>query len=141
MGFQVCTILSVMAGACIASLLNPNAIAFELGPKFGPTFLVAALLMSVGAVFASMDAESRMEFYFTAMANGVQNGMSSLYSANLLRTTHLTGTTTDIGLLIGASLRGNRVNEWKLWILIGLAVSFWTGSLVGFYGTYLLVLS
>jgi hypothetical protein len=75
------------------------------------------------------------------MANGVQNGMSSLYSANLLRTTHLTGTTTDIGLLIGASLRGNRVNEWKLWILIGLAVSFWTGSLVGFYGTYLRLLS
>ena len=31
----------------------------------------------------------------TAMANGIQNGVSSAYSANLIRSTHLTGTSTD----------------------------------------------
>ena len=30
------------------------------------------------------------------------------------------------------ALRGNRTNNWKLYILIGLAVSFWLGSISGF---------
>lgn len=72
------------------------------------------------------------EFYFTAIGNGIMNGISSMYTANLIRTTHLTGTTTDIGLFIGQFLRGNRSNLWKLYILAGLATSFWTGSLTGY---------
>ena len=133
--FHAATIASLCVGACMASLLNPYAIAFELGPKYGPSFWLASILMTLGALCAHFDLTSHSEFYFTIMANGVQNGMSSLYSANLLRTTHLTGTTTDIGLLIGQSLRGNRTNEWKLWILLGLAISFWSGSFVGYYAS------
>lgn len=72
-------------------------------------------------------------YFFVALANGVQNGISSMYSANLIRTTHMSGTTTDIGLFIGQWLRGNRRNTWKLHILLGLAASFWTGGLCSFY--------
>ena len=68
-----------------------------------------------------------------AIGNGIQNGISSMYSANLLRTSHLTGTTTDIGLFCGMAIRGNRTNNWKLYILIGLALSFWTGSFAGYF--------
>jgi hypothetical protein len=60
------------------------------------------------------------------------NGVSSMYSANLIRTTHLTRTTTDIGLFIGQWVRGNHTNNWKLYILSGLAASFWIGSYIGF---------
>lgn len=56
-------------------------------------------------------------------------------AAHMIRTTHLTGTTTNIGLLIGQSFRGNRTNEWRLWILTGLAAAFWTGSLLGYYAS------
>ena len=127
------TIFSVMAGSCISGLLNPYAIAFSVGPRYGPTFIVASIFMTMGAVAALHN--SRREFYFTAMANGIQNGISSMYSANLIRTTHLTGTTTDIGLFIGMAVRGNRSNNWKLYILMGLATAFWIGSLVGFYAS------
>lgn len=72
-------------------------------------------------------------FFFVAAANGIQNGISSMYSANLIRTTHLTGTTTDIGLFVGQWLRGNLNNVWKLQILTGLAISFWCGSFVSFF--------
>lgn len=58
-----------------------------------------------------------------------------MYSANLIRTTHLTGTTTDIGLFIGMAVRGNRSNNWKLYILMSLATAFWIGSFVGFYAS------
>ena len=127
------TIFSVMAGSCISGLLNPYAIAFSVGPRYGPTFVIASIVMTMGAVAALHN--SRREFYFTAMANGIQNGISSMYSANLIRTTHLTGTTTDIGLFIGMAVRGNRSNNWKLYILMSLATAFWVGSLVGFYSS------
>jgi len=132
MAFMLGTMFCVMAGACISSLLNPWPVAFEVGPKYGPTFLLGGIFMTFGAVAALHN--SAREFYFTAIANGIQNGISSMYSANLIRTTHLTGTTTDIGLFIGMALRGNRTNNWKLYILVGLA-AFWTGSLVGFFAS------
>lgn len=127
------TIFSVMGGSFISGLLNPYPIAFTVGPRYGPTFVAASIFMTMGAVAALHN--SRREFYFTAMANGIQNGISSMYSANLIRTTHLTGTTTDIGLFIGMAFRGNRSNNWKLYILMSLAAAFWVGSLVGFYSS------
>ena len=59
--------------------------------------------------------------------------MTSTYSANLIRTTHLTGTSTDIGLIIGQMIRGNMKNLWKFKVLVGLATSFWFGGLLSFY--------
>ena len=58
-----------------------------------------------------------------------------MYSGNLIRTTHLTGTSTDIGLLIGSILRGNVTQLWKLQLLLGLAGAFWFGGLISFYST------
>ena len=133
LALAVGTIFSVMGGSFIAGLLNPYAIAFSIGPRFGPTFVLASIFMTMGAVAALHN--SRREFYWTAMANGIQNGITSMYSANLIRTTHLTGTTTDIGLFIGMAIRGNRSNNWKLYILMSLATAFWVGSLTGFYAS------
>ncbi|KAK1738917.1 hypothetical protein QTG54_010233 [Skeletonema marinoi] len=130
MSFMFGTIFSVMFGAFLAAIMNPYPIAFEISPRYGPTFLLGSLFMVVGATEAVHN--DRREFFFTAIANGLMNGVSSMYSANLLRTSHLTGTTTDIGLFLGMALRGNRTNNWKLYILIGLAVFFWTGSVCGY---------
>ena len=129
--FMAGTIFSVMFGAFISALLNPYPVAFEISPRYGLTFLIGSVFMTLGATGALHN--NQREFYFTAIANGIQNGVSSMYSANLLRTSHLTGTTTDIGLFLGMALRGNRSNNWKLYILISLAVSFWLGSLSGFF--------
>jgi len=128
--FHTATFLCVMAGSCISSLMNPFTISFDLSPGFGSTFLIGSCFSLLGAL-SSLHNERR-EFYFTALGNGIMNGIASMYSANLLRATHMTGTTTDIGLFIGQFLRGNKTNLWKLYILSGLASSFWIGSLVGY---------
>jgi hypothetical protein len=99
-------------------------------------FCIGGIFMCIAAAmshFADNVKIGHRFYFFVALANGVQNGISSMYSANLIRTTHMTGTTTDIGLFIGQWLRGNRVNTWKLHILLGLAASFWTGGLCSFY--------
>jgi len=44
------------------------------------------------SIAAVLNPDHRTLYYFAAAANGIQNGMTSTYSANLIRTTHLTGT-------------------------------------------------
>jgi hypothetical protein len=105
---------------------------------YAPTFLLGAIFMCIAAVLAyaepSMKEPHRHQFfYFVALANGIQNGISSMYSANLIRTTHMTGPSTDIGLFMGQVLRGNYANVWRLKILVALVVSFWTGGFLSVY--------
>jgi hypothetical protein len=50
-----------------------------------------------------------------------------------MRTASHGGTSTDIGLIIGQMLRGIWKNYWKFQVLVGLASSYWFGSLISFY--------
>lgn len=132
-GFEISLILSFIFGAMISGAMNPKAVPHRLAPSYGPNFVLGSVCMIVSAIMGDLDPHGRTLYYFAAIAMGIQNGMTSLYSANLIRTTHLTGTSTDIGLILGQVLRGERKNLWKLKVLVGLATSFWLGSFISFY--------
>lgn len=51
-------------------------------------------------------------------------------SRNMIRTTHMTGAFTDIGITIGRIIRGRHELRWKLWLLCPMAASFFTGGLI-----------
>ena len=124
------TILSSVAGSVISSVMNPRPVAFVLSPRYGPIFVIGSIFTTMGAVAALHN--ERREFFFTTIGNGILNGVTSMYSANLLRTTSYSGPTTDIGIYFGQVLRGNRTNLWRLYILSGLSFAFWLGGLSGF---------
>lgn len=137
-GFQACMILSFMFGACLSGLITPKAVQYRIEPTYGPTFFIGGIFLLTASILAAADhdmASDDFVFYLTAIANGMQNGLSSLYSGNLIRSSHLTGTSTDIALFTGQLLRGNNTNNWKLIVLAALAASFWTGGFVSFYAT------
>jgi uncharacterized membrane protein YoaK (UPF0700 family) len=46
--------------------------------------------------------------FWASAACGLQNAMVSTYSGAIIRTTHITGTVTDLGAMIGQYLRGHR---------------------------------
>merc|ERR1719287_245287 len=60
------------------------------------------------------------------------NGVTSMYSANLIRVSSYSGPITDIGIYIGQWLRGNRSNNWRLYTLSSLTLFFFIGALVGY---------
>ena len=128
-------IFSFLVGSIVAGLLTPNATAYRIEPTYGPTFLLGGVALLVASILAATEHDESLFFNFAAAANGIQNAISSSYSSNLIRTCHLTGTTTDIGLFLGQALRGNLKNLWKLCVLSSLAVSFWIGGIVSFYVT------
>jgi uncharacterized membrane protein YoaK (UPF0700 family) len=133
-GFQICMILSFMFGAMVTGIITPRATPFRIEPTYGPTFLLGGILLTASSILAAL-GEQRYFFMLAAAANGIQNGMTSIYSKNLIRSSHFTGNTTDIGLFVGQLIRGNRDNLWKLHVLLSLTFSFWTGGLVSFYAT------
>lgn len=69
---------------------------------------------------------------------GIQNGAISLVSKSVVRTTHLTGITTDLGIglvrvLNRGKLKGVVEEEWKANIMrTGIIISFITGSTFGY---------
>jgi uncharacterized membrane protein YoaK (UPF0700 family) len=66
------------------------------------------------------------------MSSGMQNAMTTMYSSAVVRTTHVTGTVTDIGVEIGKMLfRGDMKSLWK----VKLHTTFWfTYVFGGFLG-------
>lgn len=71
--------------------------------------------------------------YLVCLACGLQNGMCTTFSGAVIRTTHVTGILTDIGLVIGQAIFHQRTRKhlWKLKILIPLYASFCCGGISG----------
>ena len=92
--FQVGTIMSTMAGSCISAILNPRPVPFILSPRYGPTFIIGSIFSTLGAVAAV--GNGRREFHFTSVGCGIMNGVTSMYSANLIRVSSFSGPVTGM---------------------------------------------
>lgn len=62
---------------------------------------------------------------------GLQNAMTSTYSGAVVRTTHLSGIMTDLGVMLGHWVRRLPVDTLKLTLLLTLAGGFWLGAITG----------
>jgi uncharacterized membrane protein YoaK (UPF0700 family) len=66
-----------------------------------------------------------------AMACGLQNAMATTYSGAVIRTTHLSGMFTDLGIGLGHALRGLPLQRRRL-LLCGLIIAcFLAGGIAG----------
>ena len=129
--FNAKCIASYICGAVIAGSFIPEPKAFEVDVKKTlPLFGVSAALLATSAVFAKT-ANAKF-FYFALLANGLQNSFTSTLTANLCRTSHFTGISSDMGTFIGQILRGNKANQGRLKNIALIAASFWTGGFLSF---------
>ncbi|GGG07955.1 MULTISPECIES: YoaK family protein [Cysteiniphilum] len=69
--------------------------------------------------------------YLLAATMGLQNAMTTHYGSALIRTTHMTGTTTDLGVLIAHWIKRKNIAFWKLRLYLILIISFFAGTLSG----------
>ena len=65
------------------------------------------------------------------MACGLQNAMVATYSGAVIRTTHLTGLTSDMGAAIGNWLAGRTISKPTLGFQTIIWYSFCGGGVVG----------
>lgn len=123
-------LLSYIGGSAIAGSLVPRPVAFEL--RNPGTLALSFVCAAVSLLIATMKAKAgdKTFIFFSLAASGIQNSLTSTFSANLCRSSHFSGTTSDIGTLLGQLVRGNVDNLPKLKVLCLLFLSFWAGAFV-----------
>lgn len=130
-------VLSFIFGSLITGRFMPHS-SFHLGLEYGPLFLIGAALLLFACLVAFLAPDTNAYFYFAAMASGLQNSMTTKYSGNILRTTHMTGTATDIGLILGRLSVGDDRERWKLHVLVPMFVGFFFGGVMSVPAYYLM---
>lgn len=121
-------ILGFVAGAMLAGVLVG---AWKLIPsrRYGVAMMVEGGLLSLAT--GLLITQHRLGLPAVAMACGLQNAMTSSYCGLMIRTTHVTGMVTDIGVMLGHWLRHRQVEFWKLRFLAGIFAAFGLGGWLG----------
>ncbi|MFF4021907.1 YoaK family protein [Nocardia elegans] len=71
-----------------------------------------------------------LSVFLAAVACGLQNGTTSSLRTMQIRTTHFTGTVTDLGLLMGRARR-HGIDKWRAAVLSATVITFITGGIAG----------
>ncbi|MGS1078638.1 YoaK family protein [Pseudoxanthomonas beigongshangi] len=124
-------LIAFSAGATLSGLIIQDS-TLRLGRRYGVALAVESMLL-----LASVPLFIRQQLagaLLVAMACGLQNAMVTTYSGAVVRTTHLSGMFTDLGIGLGHALRGMPLPLRRL-TLSGLIISGFLGG--GILGTWL----
>ncbi|MBB5344081.1 uncharacterized membrane protein YoaK (UPF0700 family) [Edaphobacter lichenicola] len=146
----VSALLAFLAGAACTAILVNWGRRRDLHSEYAlPMMLEAGLLLCFGL----MGGHLARNGWFVVPATvallcftmGLQNAIITKISQAEIRTTHVTGMVTDIGIELGKALYWNRRGEnegltavradlEKLWLLVSLVGLFFVGGVVGAVG-------
>jgi len=119
---------SFLAGAALSGIIIQDSV-LKIGRRYG----VALILESV-VLFAAVPLLGRhwkLGLYLAAAACGLQNAMVSTYSGAVMRTTHVSGMFTDLGISIGHAIRRLPVDMLRLKLCCLIISAFFLGGVVG----------
>ena len=123
-------IVSFVVGAMISGMIIQDS-SFKLGRRYSVALvLVAALLF---AAIPLMTKHIPLGWYAAACACGLQNAMVSTYSGATVRTAHLTGMFTDLGIFLGHYLRRVPVDPRRVRLSLFVIGGFLCGGVLGAY--------
>ncbi len=141
------SLIAFMAGAASTTLIVNWCLRRNLHSAYGRPLLLEALLLLIFGLFgAGINFFAGLFVPLTVLVlcyiMGLQNAVITKISNAEIRTTHVTGLVTDLGIELGKMLYVNRlpgekkvvVNRHKLRIHLILVTSFFTGGLVGATG-------
>ncbi|MGB2254690.1 MAG: YoaK family protein [Spongiibacter marinus] len=121
-------LLSFLLGAAISGYLNRSE-TLSLGRHYDTLLVIEGALLLIAIAF--LQREQGAGHYFASAACGLQNAMATRYSGAVVRTTHVTGLFTDLGIMIGAALRGEHFDRRKAILFMLIILGFTGGGSVG----------
>ena len=117
-------LIAFCLGATLSGLIVQDA-TLRLGRRYGVVLLLVSLLLLVSIpLFKQQQIWGALA---AAMACGLQNAMATTFSGAVVRTTHLSGMFTDLGIGLGHLLRGLPLPMKRL-TLSGLIISGFLGG-------------
>ena len=121
-------LLSFLVGSGIAGFLLHSS-ALKLGRHYDTALLIEAGLL-LGALWLLFNGSGYGHFLASA-ACGLQNALATTYSGAIVRTTHVTGIFTDLGIMFGRVLRGETLDKRKAKLFGLIILGFILGGLAG----------
>ncbi|HTN42016.1 MAG TPA: YoaK family protein [Asticcacaulis sp.] len=134
MGYITC----FLAGATLSSLLVNWARHKQLHSEFALTIMIEAALLLLFGVLASLGSLTlHATIALLCFIMGLQNSLITKISHAEIRTTHVTGIVTDLGIELGRLIfertahSDARFHPHKVALLLRLLASFFIGGLLG----------
>lgn len=121
-------LLSFLGGAILSGILIENT-TLKMGRHYGSALMIESFLLLIA--FYALRQDLSIGSYFASMACGLQNGLFTTFSGATLRTTHLTGIFTDLGLMIGQRIKGQAFDRRKASLFLLILAGFILGSALG----------
>ena len=121
-------IIAFVTGATVSGLIIQDS-TLRLGRRYGVVLTIESLLL-----LAAVPLFQRQQLagpLCAAMACGLQNAMATTYSGAVVRTSHLSGMFTDLGIMLGHALRGMPVARRRLGLCVLVIASFFAGGVLG----------
>ena len=129
---EIVHLLIVMAsfviGAVISSLIIGNAV-LKLGQRYSFALMTESIFLFAAMYF--LNHGSLIGHFFASAACGLQNAMTSTYSGAIVRTTHVSGLFTDLGISLGLWFRGHKTDTRKIILYFTLISGFIIGGVGG----------
>jgi uncharacterized membrane protein YoaK (UPF0700 family) len=117
---------------CVVSGYLVKESALKLGRRYGIALLLESLCLLIAMPLLSHHMS--VGTYLLAAACGLQNAMASTYSGSVIRTTHVSGMFTDLGILAGHFLRGIPVDRRRVSLCSLIIFGFFLGGIAGATG-------
>lgn len=125
--YIICVILSFVLGSLYSGYLLGSS-HFQLGRRYGIPLSLSALCIFLCWLF--IPYYPRYALLWACVGMGMQNAMVSHYKGAIIRTTHLTGLLTDLGLNFGYLLRGLPVEKRRIILLLLILIGFLCGGIL-----------
>jgi len=123
-------LISFLLGAAISGYFL-NSSGLKLGRHYSVLLcLEAALLIMAALLLANQNFYGH---FLASAACGLQNAFATTYTNAIIRTTHVTGIFTDLGIMLGRLLKGESFDKRKATLFILIIVGFITGGTIGAY--------
>ena len=125
-------ISGVIGGFFLGAVVSGMAVAgsqLRPGRRYGAVLMLEGLVLACATWLLVHGRNAGVPL--AAIACGLQNGMASSYYGLVIRTTHVTGIVTDLGVITGHWLRGHAVPAWKVVMLASLLGGFIGGGVIG----------
>lgn len=121
-------LVSFVFGASVAGFLLHGS-TLKLGRHYDTVLLLDGTLLAASTLM--LLRVSPLGYFLAATACGIQNAMATTYSGAVVRTTHMTGIFTDLGIMIGSRLRGQPFDRRRAVLFLLIVLGFSTGGTFG----------
>ena len=124
-------LLAFLIGAVLSGMLIRDS-ALRFGRSYGVALLIEAGLLALAVPLLQRGWVAGD--LLAAAACGLQNAMATTYSGAVVRTTHVSGVVTDLGLTLGQFLAGRGLDTRRLGLHAMILMGFILGGALGAQG-------